>query len=297
MGYSVGINEKNQVDNNDPHTTVPINNTELPKVIESLNISLGIETLGDTMGWILDQGTPIPVSGSQIFTNAVAQQSSVKICVKQGSSEHASENVTLYTTFLAITPMPAPHTSKISVTFKMDDSMMLSMTAYDTSIPEKAHSYTLQLQGRIDDDNINRLASGDITATKEVSPTEAKLKELTSRFYKTCSSVQSSGNVLVRKSHTPSLSVVQSFVYDARGDSISVDDIKRMNELLDAIDSKMNPSSPVGSPVQSLKIGARPRAGSNPPLAGLPLPGIGGQMPKLRASGSFPRPNSLSPPK
>lgn len=53
-------------------------------VVESLNHSFGIETIGSTMAWIIQQGTMLPCSGEEIFTNSQDNQSATTITLKQG---------------------------------------------------------------------------------------------------------------------------------------------------------------------------------------------------------------------
>lgn len=57
-----------------------------------------------------------------------------------------------------------------------------------------------------------------------------------SLVYKTTTGVQSHKNALVRKSHYHNLSVVESFILEARGDQITVADITKMNAMLSTID-------------------------------------------------------------
>lgn len=55
-------------------------------MVESLNHSFGIETLGDTMAWILRQGTTIPCIGEDYFSNSEDNQLWTSITLKQGES-------------------------------------------------------------------------------------------------------------------------------------------------------------------------------------------------------------------
>jgi molecular chaperone DnaK (HSP70) len=58
----------------------------LLQVTESLSHSLGIETLGDKMGWILKQGAIIPCSNQEPFTNTTDNQNTAAIILKQGDN-------------------------------------------------------------------------------------------------------------------------------------------------------------------------------------------------------------------
>ena len=48
------------------------------------------------MGWILEQGTPIPAKQTKPFTNVVNNQTKVRIAVKQGASGTNNYFVSFY---------------------------------------------------------------------------------------------------------------------------------------------------------------------------------------------------------
>jgi molecular chaperone DnaK len=94
-------------------------------------LTFGIETLGGVRTPLIDRNTTIPVSRSQVFSTAADNQPSVQIHVLQGEREMASDNKSLGQFILDGIP-PAPRgVPQIEVTFDIDASGILTVTAKD----------------------------------------------------------------------------------------------------------------------------------------------------------------------
>ncbi len=94
-------------------------------------LTFGIETMGGVRTPLIDRNTTIPVSRSQVFSTASDNQPSVQIHVLQGEREMASDNKSLGQ-FILDGIMPAPRgVPQIEVTFDIDASGILSVTAKD----------------------------------------------------------------------------------------------------------------------------------------------------------------------
>ncbi|EKU96450.1 chaperone protein DnaK [Leptolyngbya sp. PCC 7375] len=94
-------------------------------------LSLGVETLGGVMTKLIARNTTIPARKSEIFSTAVDGQANVEIHVLQGEREIASNNKSLGTFNLGGIP-PAPRgIPQIEVTFDIDASGILSVSAKD----------------------------------------------------------------------------------------------------------------------------------------------------------------------
>ncbi|RPJ79577.1 MAG: Fe-S protein assembly chaperone HscA, partial [Acidobacteria bacterium] len=92
-------------------------------------LSLGIETMGGAVSKILFRNSPIPASGSEMFTTFVDNQTAVDIHVLQGERELAADNRSLARFKLrGIPPMPAG-LPRIQVRFQIDANGILSVTA------------------------------------------------------------------------------------------------------------------------------------------------------------------------
>ncbi|MFQ5873114.1 MAG: molecular chaperone DnaK [Dehalococcoidia bacterium] len=94
-------------------------------------LSLGIETQGGLFTKIIGRNTTIPVSQSQLFTNAADNQPSMDIHVLQGERDMATYNMTLDRFELSGIP-PAPRgEARVEVTFDIDVNGILQVSAKD----------------------------------------------------------------------------------------------------------------------------------------------------------------------
>ncbi len=94
-------------------------------------LSLGIETLGGVMTKLIERNTTIPVKKSQTFSTAADMQTAVDIHVLQGERPMARDNVELGKFSLIGIP-PAPRgVPKIEVTFDIDASGIMHVSAKD----------------------------------------------------------------------------------------------------------------------------------------------------------------------
>ena len=106
---------------------------ELPGrlLIQVTPLSLGIETQGELFAKIIPRNTPLPVSRSQIFTNAADGQTSMGIHVLQGEREMATYNVTLDRFELTDLPPLPRGQARVEVSFDMDVNGTLHVSATD----------------------------------------------------------------------------------------------------------------------------------------------------------------------
>jgi molecular chaperone DnaK len=92
-----------------------------------------METLGGIATSLLARNTPIPIKRSELFTTAADMQTSVTIHIFQGERPMAADNTSLGQFSLDGLP-PAPRgIPKIEVTFDIDASSILNVTASDTA--------------------------------------------------------------------------------------------------------------------------------------------------------------------
>ena len=100
-------------------------------LLDVTSLSLGIETLGGVMTRMIERNTTIPTSKSQVYSTAADSQPSVEIHVLQGEREMASDNKSLGR-FVLSGIAPAPRgVPQIEVTFDIDASGVLHVTAKD----------------------------------------------------------------------------------------------------------------------------------------------------------------------
>ncbi|MFA5169144.1 MAG: molecular chaperone DnaK [Candidatus Paceibacterota bacterium] len=100
-------------------------------LLDVLPLSLGIETLGNISTPMIAKNTTIPTSGSQVFSTAGDNQTSVEINVLQGERSLAKDNRSLGKFILDGIP-PAPRgVPQVEVKFDIDANGILTVTAID----------------------------------------------------------------------------------------------------------------------------------------------------------------------
>jgi molecular chaperone DnaK len=95
-------------------------------------LSLGIETFGGLMNVIIPRNTTIPAKAGEMFTNAVAGQSGMKIKVLQGERELAMDNWMLGS-FEIPFPPSQKGAARLGVQFSIDADGILQVLARDTA--------------------------------------------------------------------------------------------------------------------------------------------------------------------
>lgn len=119
-------------------------------------LSLGIETLGGVMTRMIERNTTIPSSKSQVYSTAADGQDSVEIHVLQGEREMAADNKSLgrfVLSGIASAPRGVP---QIEVTFDIDASGVLHVTAKDKGTG-KEQKVAIQGSTGMDDKEVDRL--------------------------------------------------------------------------------------------------------------------------------------------
>ncbi|GHC67116.1 Hsp70 family protein [Roseibacillus persicicus] len=95
-------------------------------------LSLGIETVGGLMNVLIPRNTTIPCKAGEMFTNAVAGQTAMRIRILQGERELAKDNWEL-----GMVEVPfeaaAKGQARVGVQFSLDASGLLEVLARDTA--------------------------------------------------------------------------------------------------------------------------------------------------------------------
>ena len=118
-------------------------------------LSLGIETMGGAMGWIIPRNTTIPASAKETYTTFKDNQTGVDIHVLQGERELVRDNRSLARFRLAIDPAPAG-LARVEVTFLIDANGILNVTARDLR-SGKAASVEVQPSYGLTDEQVERM--------------------------------------------------------------------------------------------------------------------------------------------
>ncbi len=94
-------------------------------------LSLGIETFGGLMNVIIPRNSTIPCKAGEMFTNAVANQSGMRITILQGEREMAKDNWKLGEFDVPFAPLPKGQ-ARVGVQFELDANGILNVLARDT---------------------------------------------------------------------------------------------------------------------------------------------------------------------
>src|SRR4030043_1241544 len=119
-------------------------------------LTLAIETLGSVATPMIPRHTTIPTSKTEIFSTAADNQTQVEIHVTQGERPISADNKSLGRFILDGIP-PAPRgVPQIEVTFDMDASGILKVTAKDKATG-KTQNITITGAVGLSDDEIKRM--------------------------------------------------------------------------------------------------------------------------------------------
>ncbi|MEK7119377.1 MAG: molecular chaperone DnaK, partial [Patescibacteria group bacterium] len=94
-------------------------------------LTLGVETLGSVSTPLITRNTTVPTSKTEIFSTAADNQTSVEINVLQGERPMAADNKSLGRFVLSGIPSAPRGVPQVEVTFDIDASGILNVTAKD----------------------------------------------------------------------------------------------------------------------------------------------------------------------
>jgi molecular chaperone DnaK len=119
-------------------------------------LTLGLETLGGVMTPLIERNTTIPTKKSQIFTTASDFQTAVTIHILQGERSIAQDNISLGQFNLMGIP-PAPRGApQIEVTFDIDASGILNVSAKDLAT-SKEQKMTITASTKLSENEVKRM--------------------------------------------------------------------------------------------------------------------------------------------
>jgi len=119
-------------------------------------LSLGIETLGSEMSWLIKKNTTIPTKAQQTYSTAADGQTAVTIHVLQGERPLSSGNKSLGQFNLeGIAPAPRGM-PEIEVTFDIDANGILHVSAKDKATG-KENKITIKANSGLSEDEIKRM--------------------------------------------------------------------------------------------------------------------------------------------
>ncbi|WP_345975685.1 molecular chaperone DnaK [Sulfurimonas sp. HSL3-7] len=125
-------------------------------LVDVTPLSLGVETLGGVVSTLIARNSPIPVKHTETFTTAADMQTAVTVHVVQGERPMAADNTSLGQ-FNLDGLVPAPRgIPKIDVTFDIDASGILNVTAKDVATG-KSQSIKITASTRLSNEQKERM--------------------------------------------------------------------------------------------------------------------------------------------
>ncbi len=141
-------------------------------LLDVIPLTLGIETLGSIMTSLIERNTTIPTKKSQVFSTAADFQNAVTVHVLQGERPMAADNTSLGQFNLVGIP-PAPRgIPQIEVTFDIDASGILNVSAKDLGTG-KEQKMTITASTKLADRDVDKM----IKEAKEHEEEDKKRKE------------------------------------------------------------------------------------------------------------------------
>ncbi len=135
-------------------------------------LTLGIETLGGVLTPLIERNTTIPVKKKKVFSTAADYQPAVTVHVLQGERQMANDNTSLGMFNLEGIP-PAPRgVPQIEVTFDIDASGILNVSAKDLGTG-KEQKITITASTKLPDEEIEKM----VKDAKEHEEEDRKRKE------------------------------------------------------------------------------------------------------------------------
>lgn len=125
-------------------------------LVDVTPLSLGVETLGGVVSVLIGRNSPIPVKHTETFTTAADMQTSVTVHVIQGERPMAADNSSLGQ-FNLDGLVPAPRgIPKIDVTFDIDASGILNVSAKDVAT-NKSQSIKITASTRLSNEEKEKM--------------------------------------------------------------------------------------------------------------------------------------------
>ena len=174
-------------------------------------LSLGIETFGGLMNVIIPRNTTIPYKAGEMFTNAVAGQSSMLVRVLQGERELANDNWELGRVEVPFPPGPKG-SARVGVQFTIDANGILQVLSRETGSGKDTILEILGTAVDVDDARVEAMINESVDHAfddmNERIWTEARLKaeEL----------LQAVGEALTLVGETPDADEIQSAARDVK---------------------------------------------------------------------------------
>jgi molecular chaperone DnaK len=198
-------------------------------------LTFGIETMGGVRTPLIERNTTIPAAKSQVFSTAADNQPSVEIHVLQGEREMAQDNKSLGRFILDGIPPTPRGIPQIEVSFDIDASGILSVTAKDKATG-KTQSIRIESSTGLSKEEIEKMKKDAETHADE----DKRKKELVearnmadSLSYTTEKSLKDAGDKVSDEEKKPVQEKIEELNKVKNGDDLEA--IKKATEALGSV--------------------------------------------------------------
>jgi len=217
-------------------------------LVDVTPLSLGLETLGGIFTRIIERNRTIPATGTQVFSTAADNQTTVSIRVFQGEREMATDNKFLGQFDLTGIPPSPRGTPQIEVTFEIDANGIMKVAAKDKATGRE-QNIVIQPSGGLTKDEINNMVNQS-ESMKEEDMKKREGVEVKNALDGNIFNIEKSLNEHRSKVDQGVIDEVENAIREAK-EAMNSEDLDRMNQAKTNLDSA------------SMKIGQAMYAQSN----------------------------------
>jgi len=206
---------------------------------------LGLETLGGIFTRIIERNRTIPATGTQVFSTAADNQTTVSIRVFQGEREMANDNKFMGQFDLTGIPPSPRGTPQIEVTFEIDANGIMKVAAKDKATARE-QNIVIQPSGGLTKDEINNMVN-QAESMKEEDAKKREGIEVKNSLDGSSFTVEKSLNEHKSKLNQEIIDEIENAIREAR-EAVNSEDLDRMNQAKTNLD---NASMKIGQAVYS----------------------------------------------
>jgi len=214
-------------------------------LVDVTPLSLGLETLGGIFTRIIERNRTIPATGTQVFSTAADNQTTVSIRVFQGEREMANDNKFMGQFDLTGIPPSPRGTPQIEVTFEIDANGIMKVAAKDKATARE-QNIVIQPSGGLTKDEINNMVN-QAEQMKEEDSKKREGIEVKNTLDGSSYTVEKSLAEHKSKISQEVVDEVENAIREAR-EAVNSEDLDRMNQAKTNLD---NASMKIGQAVYS----------------------------------------------